>query len=127
MIDQESVVQNVQCNAQRIVINTCFGGFGISHEGYLKLIEWGIPVRDHKDSDSGGEVIYRFANGDYYADWLCSSRKNPLLLRLVEEMGPRADGEHAQLRIAEVPLGVEWEIDNYDGKECVAEKHRIWR
>lgn len=31
----------------KLVINKCFGGFGLSDAAYEKLIEWGIPVRKY--------------------------------------------------------------------------------
>lgn len=33
----------------KIVINACFGGFGISDAGYTKLIEWGVPVKAYTE------------------------------------------------------------------------------
>jgi len=30
------------------------------------------------------------------------------------------------LKIVDIPDGVEWEIEEYDGMEWVAEKHRTW-
>ena len=29
----------------KVVINKCYGGFGLSDTAYEKLIEWGVPVR----------------------------------------------------------------------------------
>jgi len=31
------------------------------------------------------------------------------------------------LRIIEIPDGVEWQIEEYDGDEWIAEKHRTWK
>jgi hypothetical protein len=55
----------------KIVINKCFGGFGLSEAAYEKLIEWGVPVRKYetepRDPETGlykgqplndGEVIF---------------------------------------------------------------------
>lgn len=55
----------------KIVINRCFGGFGLSEAAYEKLIEWGVPVRKYieqeRNTDTGlyepqpandGEVIF---------------------------------------------------------------------
>lgn len=53
-------------------------------------------------------------------------RADPLLVQVVKELGEEANGSHAKLRVVEVPDGVEWEIDEYDGNEHVAEKHRTW-
>lgn len=34
---------------RKVVINACFGGFGLSDAAYLKLSEWyGIPIRKYK-------------------------------------------------------------------------------
>jgi hypothetical protein len=38
-----------------------------------------------------------------------------------------ANGAHANLKIVEVPPDVEWQIEEYDGNEWVAEKHRTWQ
>lgn len=54
-------------------------------------------------------------------------RDHPMLLQVIEEMGEAADGACASLRIVEIPDDVEWEIEEYDGSEWVAEKHRTWR
>lgn len=53
-------------------------------------------------------------------------RDDPLLIQVLEELGPLANGRLAKLKIVEVPDDVEWEIDEYDGWETVEEKHRSW-
>ena len=30
------------------------------------------------------------------------------------------------LKVVEIPDGVDWEIEEYDGEEWVSEKHRVW-
>jgi hypothetical protein len=54
------------------------------------------------------------------------ARDDPHLIQVVEELGELADGRFAQLKIVEIPDDVEWQIDEYDGLEWVAEKHRTW-
>lgn len=54
------------------------------------------------------------------------NRADPLLIQVVEELKEVANGRCADLKIVEIPDGVEWEIDEYDGMEHVAEKHRTW-
>lgn len=53
-------------------------------------------------------------------------RSDPLLVRVVEELGDAASGAHAALKIIEIPDGVEYEIHDYDGMESVHEKHESW-
>src|SRR3569623_583951 len=53
-------------------------------------------------------------------------RDDPDLVRVVEELGKGANGDFAMLKVVDVPDGVEWEIDEYDGRERVAERHRTW-
>ena len=53
-------------------------------------------------------------------------RNNPLLVRIVEELGEKANGSYACLKIVEIPDDVEWEIEEYDGNEHISEKHRTW-
>lgn len=54
-------------------------------------------------------------------------RDDPILIQVVEELGEEANGIAAELKIVEIPDDVEWVIEEYDGKEWVAEKHRIWK
>jgi len=59
----------------------------------------------------------------YYRD---VSRSDPVLVQVVEELGDKAGGRCAELGITEIPDGVAYEIEEYDGKEWVAEVHRTW-
>ena len=54
------------------------------------------------------------------------ARDDADLIAVVEEMGEKADGDYAELRIVEIPDDVQWEIHDNDGSEHVAEKHRTW-
>lgn len=57
-------------------------------------------------------------------------RHDPMLVACVEALGGEhrkgASGEHARLVIVEIPDGVDYEIQEYDGQEWIAEKHRTW-
>jgi hypothetical protein len=53
-------------------------------------------------------------------------RSDPDLIAVVEELGNKANGKCANLKIVEIPDGVDYEIAEYDGNEHIAEKHRIW-
>jgi hypothetical protein len=87
-------------NMKKILINTCHGGFGLSDEAMSIL-----KLQD---------------------DW-CIHRDDPKLIRVVEKIGPkRAASQFAELKIVEIPDDVDWEIEEYDGKEWVSEVHRTW-
>lgn len=53
-------------------------------------------------------------------------RANPLLVQVVEELKEEANGRFAKLKIVEIPDGIDWVIEEYDGSEYVAETHRTW-
>jgi hypothetical protein len=89
----------------KIVINTCYGGFGLSKEALALYNERAGTVITH-DHDI--------------------ERNNPILVEIVEQLGEAADGNYAKLKVIEIPDDVQWHIDEYDGDEWVAEKHRIW-
>lgn len=60
----------------------------------------------------------------FYASDL--KRDDPILVRVVEELGRLANGNFADLKVVQIPDDVKWVIEEYDGREWVAEKHRIW-
>jgi hypothetical protein len=53
-------------------------------------------------------------------------RDDPVLIQVVRELGTKANAPVAKLKIVEIPASVEWQIEEYDGKEWVAERHRTW-
>jgi hypothetical protein len=95
----------------KIVINRCHGGFGLSEKAQklfcqYSMIEW----------------------NDWQEDWSYYDieRNDQYLVRVVEELGDVANSRFSELKIVEIPDEVEWQIDEYDGLEWVAEKHRRW-
>ncbi len=96
---------------QKIVINVCYGGFGLSEKALELYVEL-YNERMGTDHTVGCDI---------------ESRTCPTLIQIVEEMGEKSWGMYSELKIVEIPDGVEWEIDECDGNEWVAEKHRTWR
>jgi len=41
-------------------------------------------------------------------------------------MGQAAAGSYCTLKVVEIPDDVQWQIEEYDGHEWVAERHRTW-
>lgn len=55
-------------------------------------------------------------------------RNDPILIQVIEELGSKkASDTYAELEIVEIPDGVDYQIEEYDGNEHVAESHRTWR
>jgi len=137
----------------KIVINKCYGGFGVSHKGIMRWAELkGItlyPFTEEKLHDFSNQKYIPYIEGSeipffgvYYATKPLTSegkyeedswfwyrdieRNDPCLVQVVEEMGDEASGYLSALKIVEVPDGIEWEIDDYDGMESVQEVHQSW-
>jgi hypothetical protein len=53
-------------------------------------------------------------------------RNEPLLIKCIEELGQRADGQCARLKIIEIPENVDWAIGEHDGYEYAYDKQRFW-
>lgn len=54
-------------------------------------------------------------------------RNSATLVAAVEKLGSeKASGECSELKIVEIPDGIDWEISEYDGREWVNEKHQSW-
>ena len=100
----------------KIVINRCWGGFGVSDAVYDELgIEW--DGYGYIDND-----ILNIKSDDYDA-----YRADKKLIAAIEKVGlEEASGNLASLEIVDIPDGVEWEINDYDGMESVHESHRSW-
>ena len=84
-----------------IVINKCYGGFGLSNFGKELL-----NIRDENSL----------------------SRTNLELIHQIEEYGSDViSGDYSQLKVIEIPDGIDYEILDHDGLESVHEAHRVWR
>lgn len=130
----------------KVVINSCYGGFGLSSDAIMRYAELvGIKLYPfiYTGGDNGEKKYEPGVSSDYITSyytntvdgqpvhdtyWSVSNikRDDPTLVQVVEEMGEKANGECAKLKVVEIPDGVEWEIDDYDGMESVAEVHRTW-
>ena len=136
----------------KIVINRCYGGFGLSHEGMMRYAElkgmtlypepgqygttiyWTVPKEERlEDHDAKWETLAleqkkainaEMARCTLYANEI--KRDDSALVQTVEELGEKADDDYAELKIVEIPDDVEWELNEYDGIEHIAEVHRRW-
>lgn len=89
----------------KIVVNRCFGGYSLSKEAVQWLLENG-------NEDTKNEVAK-------YEDVAFScNRHNQDLVKCVEILGERANGECAELEIEHIE-GNQYRITEYDGYESV--------
>ena len=89
----------------KVVINVCYGGFGLSQAVY-----------DRYNELTGKNVEYHFD----------ITRDDTVLVQVVEELGQEANTRYSELRVVEIPDGTSWYIHEYDGKEEIHETHRSW-
>lgn len=107
----------METKMQKIVINRCFGGFGLSGRAQRKYLEL-----EHKPL---GDYNQDYDYYDGFEPWDIH-RDDYNLVKVVEELGEQSWGYGSELKIVEVPDGVEWYVRDYDGVETVCEVHREW-
>ena len=135
----------------KLILNKCYGGFGISPEGYaLYAKKKGLPlyayyynwndktmrktslddrknIVDYFTKDFGDIAPAENDKWDYalrlYGD---KYRQDPVLIEVVEELGDKANGRYAALKIVEVPDGLTYVVDDYDGIETLHEDVPTW-
>lgn len=97
----------------KVVINNCFGGFGLSEKALARYNE--LCMLDAS----------RITNKEitYYYD---IERNDPLLVQVIEELGKESYGDYSVLKIVDIPDGISWYIEEYDGMESIHETHRTW-
>jgi hypothetical protein len=95
----------------KVLVNTCFGGFGLTQAVYEKL---GMQDIDNE--------AFGIVSDNRYA-----YRAAPALIDAVIAVGLEASASHyAKLAIREIPDDIEWEIDDCDGAETILEVGRSW-
>jgi len=118
----------------KIVINKCYGGFGLSDKAVERLLEMGMTASKYtEDGNLPNGVDFSISEpssflGKYYAANGDDKefRSDPRVVKVVEELGGEASSSLAKLEVVEIPDDVEWEIEEYDGIEWIAEAHRTW-
>ena len=127
----------------KVVINKCYGGFGVSVPAMKDMFGRCSHVVAHEPSKYYGSKAKWEEdknNKDSFRDWRYfdkrgwpvtdehreSDRSCPVLIETVERMGSKAGRSLSKLRIVEIPDGVEFEINEYDGVESIHEVHQTW-
>lgn len=135
----------------KVVVNRCFGGFGLSAKAiklYCEKIGKPIFRIINKERLDYLSSIYQYLDWDaneifcyyitkplnedgtmqedsYFAEWEIE-RSDPILVQVVEELEKESWGVCAELEVVEIPDGIDWYIHEYDGNETIHENHRSW-
>jgi len=122
----------------KVVVNRCYGGFGLSDaacEWLMKNRGYTLGDGNRTEDWSMFDIVARDGFGCKYSivrtpdgvgAYDNGFRTHPDIIAVVEALGEEADGMYAELEIVDIPDGIEWHIDEYDGVETIHEAHRIW-
>lgn len=138
----------------KIILNKCYGGFGVSPDGYKKYCEKkGLPcfvydakigdfytfVKTDSPSDYARYSTKDFGNiisaNDFYALTAKNDcqvylsrdyRTDPVLIEVVEELGDEVNTFYSRLIIVDIPDDMNYVIDDYDGIETLHERVQVW-
>ena len=105
----------------KIVLNKCYGGFSLSKKAFQMLKNLGVDIKYNYGQIHNAEFGIEDDTNDHF------HRVDKRLLKVVEELGTtKSGGDHAELRIVDIPEFVVekgWEVDEYDGFETIHETH----
>lgn len=115
----------------KVVINRCFGGFGLSDSAVERYAELKgiklVKIIEERSFGGGSWYIDGIEDDDhYFSSYSIEDRDDPILVQVVEEMGEQSWGWASELVVVTIPDDVKWHISEYDGLEHVAENHRTW-
>lgn len=94
-----------------VVINTCYGGYGLSTEATALYL-----------TKKGNEYSFDGTRFTVHGKFFYASsiqRNDPVLIEVVKELGDKANGPSAKLKIVSIPKHAGYSIDEYDGSESI--------
>ena len=136
----------------KVILNKCYGGFGVSDAGYrLYAQKKGIDLFAYAfegyscsryvrvDKPCNDKSMLNYFTSDFGKhvgkdglDWKKALylnegyRDDPVLIEVVEELGSAADGAYAKLKVVDIPDGLDYVINDYDGIERLHQRVREW-
>lgn len=138
----------------KVILNKCFGGFRPSAEAYklyahkkgielypyetslqnFKRITWETAIKNgsfwvsYFTKDFGENPVISDAEYVEYVLYMRDNkwREDPILVEVVEELGRRASSPLSHLVVVEIPDGLDYVIDDYDGFETLHERVEEW-
>ena len=118
----------------KVVINSCYGRFGLSHQAVKLYAErCGLKLLWKKNGKGSWQqmsvkpelrdypMYYIEGDASYWNDDDIS-RHDVRLVAVVEELGVAANDSCAVLHIVEIPDGTEYVISEYSGAEIIKER-----
>jgi len=101
----------------KVIVNECYGGYGISIEaGKLWLERKGIKYDIYDDR----YTLIVYIDGESHNINHYISRTDETLIEIFEEKGSEfVSGIHAELVLEEIPDGCKYDIREYDGMEYI--------
>lgn len=112
---------------QKVVINTCYGAFSLSHKAFVRLRDLGQQDALHEHDTAGywpaGSLPDDASLNQFGAG---IPRDDQSLVQVVEELGSLANGHCADLKVVAIPSDVKWQVEARHGIELIREAHRTW-
>jgi hypothetical protein len=114
--------------SKEIVINKCYGGFGLSRGALLELRKMKNKYAlEETDIGEYWDTKSKNKRSPIYDTFLSEiPRDDKDLIEVVKKLGDKVNGSFSKLSIVEIPDHVDWQIGEYDGMEHVEEKHNTW-
>jgi len=127
----------------KVAINSDIGGFGISNEAVEECVKRGMKLTiwetcsyldttaDFYTTETKNDTSPNTYFDKYNIVWQREKevRTNPILIKVIEEMGEKANGRFGVLKVVDIPFDTleGWNIvEDEMGVERVEEEHRVW-
>ncbi len=126
----------------KVVINKCFGGFGVSGKAMIQLLESNcghtktMTMKEYYGHEpTEDDLRFQRLMPDMFLPKqslvlidehdIDSARCCEHLVRVVETLKEESYGSYAKLMVIDIPI-TNYTIHEYDGMESVEEVHRSW-
>lgn len=109
------------------------GGFGLSDAALERLIQLGWEVGNEESNELDIIDYGRVEFGNHlrlsgkWDEMSLKLRSHPDVLRVIRDLGEEAAaGLYCTLKVVRVPSDIKVHLEEFNGKEWIAEDHRTW-